>query len=256
MLSGGEEIRLENLSVSYSQAEGAAELEVLAIDSLSFRRGRITVVMGPSGCGKTTLLNTIAGLISPQAGAINYWTKHFTVGYVFQTPSLLPWRSVRRNALFGAEIAGVADESAHARCDLLLKDLGLGGFEHAYPHELSGGMQQRVSFIRAVVPKPAILLMDEPFAHLDFPVKRLLIKAVASIVLEQNILAILVTHDLEDAVRIADEIVVLTERPARVLERIPVEVDRYKRAVEQSVKLADLAGYVDQLESILMSHQW
>ena len=224
---------LRGISYAYPSIGTPQQLLVLSSIDGSFLPGQISVVIGPSGCGKTTLLNIIAGLIKPVEGTIKYPESDCKsiphIGYVFQMPSLLPWRTIIQNALFGAEITGKKDAEVVKRCHDLLRAYGLGGFEDVYPSTLSGGMQQRVSIVRAVLSGAKIILFDEPFSNSDFIMRRELQREISRLVAEENLIAILVTHDVEDAVRVADKIIVLTQRPARVNSEIEIPIPRDQR---------------------------
>jgi NitT/TauT family transport system ATP-binding protein len=172
-----------------------------------------------------------------------------SVGYVFQTPSLIPWKSIRENALFGAEVRGRERAEIASRCDDLLAIHGLGGFETAYPSALSGGMQQRVSIIRAVLSGAKTILLDEPFSNSDFIMRRALQEELSRLVTDESLVAIMVTHDLEEAVRIADRLFVLSDRPARVNETFEIAMPRNERLKGSASVIREMANYVERLES-------
>ena len=235
--------------VSFAYELGRSRTAVLEGLSCGFRAGEITAIVGPSGCGKTTLLHLIAGLLEPQHGSLDRdgISKGGPVGYVFQTPSLIPWRNVRQNAIFGAEVAQTLNDNTEFWCDRLLAAYGLGGFESSYPNQLSGGMQQRVSIVRAVLSGARIVLLDEPFSNSDYLVRRGLHRELSRLVDENQLVAILVTHDVEDAVRLGDRVIVLTERPARVKTQIDIPVSREERLRQGPKVMRVLEPYLEQI---------
>jgi NitT/TauT family transport system ATP-binding protein len=189
--------------------------------SLTLREGEIVSIVGPSGCGKTTLLNTLCGLLSPDSGCIRWHGREVTgqpqnVGYMLQKDLLLPWRTALGNAMLGLEIRGVATAEAEDRSRAMLDQLGLHGFADHYPSTLSGGMRQRVALARTLVHEPDVLLLDEPFAALDFQSKLLIENDTASLVRKGGRSLLLITHDIEEAVSLADRVIVLSKRPTRI----------------------------------------
>ncbi len=219
---------LEGVSVSFDQ--GGLPLEVLKDVSADFRSSEITAIVGPSGCGKTTLLNVMAGIISPNIGSVRRSpTMGRYAGYVFQEASLFPWLSIRGNALFGAKISGILSASVTARCNELLLTFGLGGFEDRFPSALSGGMQQRVSIIRALLSGAKLLLLDEPFSSSDFCIKLQLQRLLSEMVERDDLIAVVVTHDVYEAAQIADRVYVMTRRPGRINALVEIPLERTKR---------------------------
>jgi len=189
--------------------------------SLTLREGEIVSVVGPSGCGKTTLLNTLCGLLTPDSGRIRWHGREVSgqpqnVGYMLQKDLLLPWRTALGNAMLGLEIRGVAPSEAQDRSHAMLDQLGLHGFADHYPSTLSGGMRQRVALARTLVHEPDVLLLDEPFAALDFQSKLLIESDTAALVRQSKRSLLLITHDIEEAVSLADRVIVLSKRPTRV----------------------------------------
>lgn len=189
--------------------------------SLTLREGEIVSIVGPSGCGKTTLLNTLCGLLAPDSGRIR-WHGHEVsgqpqnVGYMLQKDLLLPWRTALGNAMLGLEIRGVVSSEAEERSRAMLDQLGLHGFADHYPSTLSGGMRQRVALARTLVHEPDVLLLDEPFAALDFQSKLLIENDTAALVRQSKRSLLLITHDIEEAVSLADRVIVLSKRPTRI----------------------------------------
>lgn len=197
--------------------------ETVAIDNfnLEVKRGELIAIVGPSGCGKTTLLRMIAGLLEPSHGKILIDGNECKGpgpdrGMVFQDFALFPWRSVRKNIEFGLEIAGVPAVDRKARSDELLNLVGLEQFADSRIHELSGGMKQRVAIARALATSPAVMLMDEPFGALDAQTRNLMQEALIDILSKTDQTIIFITHSVDEAVYLADRIVVLTKRPATI----------------------------------------
>jgi NitT/TauT family transport system ATP-binding protein len=210
---------VEHVSKSYEVND--AIVPVIGDLSLTLREGEIISIVGPSGCGKTTLLNTLCGLLSPDSGSIRWHGREVTgqpqnVGYMLQKDLLLPWRTALGNAMLGLEIRGVAAAEAEDRSRAMLDQLGLHGFADHYPSTLSGGMRQRVALARTLVHEPDVLLLDEPFAALDFQSKLLIESDTAALVRQGRRSLLLITHDIEEAVSLADRVIVLSKRPTRI----------------------------------------
>jgi len=207
------------------------KIDVTAIRevSLSVEPGEFVSIVGPSGCGKSTLLKLVSGLLKPSSGTVRLLGEPVTrprhdIGYVFQRAALLEWRSVRRNILLQAEMRGIPAAEAARRADELIAMTGLAGFEDALPHELSGGMQQRVALCRALLHRPRVLLMDEPFGALDALTREQMNVELRRIWRETDTTVLLVTHSIAEAVYLANRVVVMTARPGAVRELIPVDL--------------------------------
>ena len=218
-MTGRDRIRGEGLSYTYLTRSG----ETLALQNLNLvvRDGEFCSIVGPSGCGKSTLLSIISGLIQPTEGDLQLDGKRVCgtsrqVGILLQKDHLFEWRTVLQNAVLGLEILGKGTAEARRQAHQLLESYGLGGFENAYPHQLSGGMRQRVALIRTLATAPDILLLDEPFSALDYQTKLILEREVHGIIRANKKTALLVTHDIEEAVSMCDRVVVLSSRPAQV----------------------------------------
>ena len=219
---------VEQVAKSYD-ADGRI-VPVIGDLSLTLNEGEIVAIVGPSGCGKTTLLNTLCGLISADAGRIHWHGREISgqpsgVGYMLQKDLLLPWRTALRNVMLGLEIRGVSLSEAEERSHVVLDKLGLHGFDEHYPSTLSGGMRQRVALARTLVNEPDVLLLDEPFAALDFQTKLLIESDTAKLVRESGRSVLLITHDIEEAVSIADRVIVLSKRPTRVKAIYDIDLD-------------------------------
>ncbi|MEV6786645.1 ABC transporter ATP-binding protein [Streptomyces sp. NPDC051098] len=195
--------------------------------SLDVAPGEFVAIVGPSGCGKSTLLKLVAGLLKPSAGDVRLGGEQVRgprhdIGYVFQRAALLEWRSARRNILLQAEMRRMPGATARRRVDDLIAMTGLGGFEDAYPHELSGGMQQRVALCRALLHEPPVLLMDEPFGALDALTREQMNVELNRIWRETGTTVLLVTHSISEACYLADRVVVMSPRPGTITEIIEV----------------------------------
>jgi NitT/TauT family transport system ATP-binding protein len=213
-------LRAANVGMTFNPDTPEA---VTAIADISFEvsRGEVVAIVGPSGCGKTTLFNIIAGLLKPTRGDIvvdnrpvHDATGH--VGYMLQKDLLLPWRTVRDNVTIGLEVRGTPSREAAGIAQGLIEAYGLKGFEEAYPSSLSGGMRQRVAFMRTLAFSPEVILLDEPFSALDSQTRLILQSDVMRIIRERQCSVVLVTHDVGEAITMADRIVVITSRPGRV----------------------------------------
>ncbi|HSM39401.1 MAG TPA: ABC transporter ATP-binding protein [Afifellaceae bacterium] len=201
------------------------EVEALRNLTLEFPRGQLTSLLGPSGCGKTTLLKIIAGLLAPDSGEVEVNGRTVTGpgpdrAFVFQDFALLPWASVMRNVAFGLELRGVAKSEREDIAQKYINNVGLSGFEHSYPHELSGGMRQRVGLARALSVDADVLLMDEPFSAVDEQTRRKFQEDLLSLVQDESKTFVFVTHSIEEAVYVSDQIAILLPRPSRVSEII------------------------------------
>jgi NitT/TauT family transport system ATP-binding protein len=206
---------------------------VIADLSLMLGEGEIVSIVGPSGCGKTTLLNTLCGLLVPDSGHIRWHGREVfgqpqNVGYMLQKDLLLPWRTALGNTMLGLEIRGVSPSEADDRSRAMLDQLGLHGFADHYPSTLSGGMRQRVALARTLVNDPTVLLLDEPFAALDFQSKLLIENDMVGLVRNGGRSLLLITHDIEEAVSLADRVIVLSKRPTQIkaVYEIELGVDR------------------------------
>lgn len=189
--------------------------EILAVDnfSLTLHKGEIIAIVGPSGCGKSTILNMIGGLIPKSCGKIQFYEEK-NISYMLQDDALFPFRTVFKNCLLGLEIKGINTKENQKYVHYLLKKYGLEEFKNNLPSNLSGGMRQRVALIRTLATHPNIILLDEPFSALDFQSRLMLTDDVYKIIKEQNISSIIITHNIEEAVSIADKIIVLSDRPS------------------------------------------
>jgi NitT/TauT family transport system ATP-binding protein len=207
---------------------GAAAVTALYGLSLDAGAGEIVAVVGPSGCGKTTLLELVCGLVAPDAGTVDA----APAALMAQRDLLLPWRSAADNAALALRVAGVRREQARAQAAALLRDFGLAGFERARPYELSGGMRQRVAFARTLLSGRTVLCLDEPFAALDALTRQEMQDWLAGALALAPRTVVLVTHDVEEAVVLADRVLVLSPRPGRVIATLDVDVPRPRRRTD------------------------
>jgi NitT/TauT family transport system ATP-binding protein len=235
---------------------GTRDGGVTALDHVSFkvRPGEFLAVIGPSGCGKSTLFNILGGLLSGYQGAVSVAGQsivgpHASIGMVFQEESTFPWRNVVDNVAFPLEISGVPKVERVERARHFISMVGLHGFEKRYPSELSGGMRQRVAMARTLASEPKILLMDEPFAALDEQTRLLLGDKVLQIQQELKQTTLLITHNITEAVQLADRILVMTYRPGRVKRIVDISLPRPRTS--EIVSSEAFGRYVAQIWSDL-----
>jgi NitT/TauT family transport system ATP-binding protein len=218
-------VEVRNISKFYGSVHALDKI------NLSFPKGQMTTLLGPSGCGKTTLLKIIAGLLEPSDGdvLINGKVVHGPGperAFVFQDFALLPWATVLRNVAFGMELAKVPKAEREDKARHYINEVGLSGFEDKFPHELSGGMRQRVGLARAMVVKADVLLMDEPFSAVDEQNRRKFQEDLLHLLASENKTVIFVTHSIEEAVYVSDQIVLLSPRPGQIHSVIRPEISR------------------------------
>jgi len=224
-------LRVEQLSIAYTMTR--TQQRLLAVEEVSFAvdSGEFVALIGPSGCGKTSILNAIAGIQPKSGGRIDLNGVEIVgpgrqCAMVFQTPALLPWRSVLTNVAYGLELQGMTRHAAQTSARRYMDLVGLGGFAESYPHELSGGMQQRANLARALAVKPQLLLFDEPLAALDAQTREQMQMELQRIWMESQVTALLVTHQISEAILLADRIIVLSSSPGRIKAVIPVPLER------------------------------
>ncbi len=247
--SAAPKVWVRGLSVSYASPRGP--VSALENVSLSVEAGEFCCIVGPSGCGKSTLLRVLAGLVPASAGEVHIRSDgqdRPLTAMVFQEYALLPWRTVLDNVAFGPENRGVPRPERYRIARAILVKVGLSGFEHAYPHQLSGGMKQRVGIARALANDPEVLLMDEPLAALDAQTRNLMQEELLRIWSQFGKTVVYVTHAIDEAVLLGDRVVVMTARPGRVKAVVPVGLER-PRTLEQkgSAQFARLYNEVWQL---------
>lgn len=227
-------LRIEDLDKRYLDPYTGEEVRALEGISFTVEEGELVSILGPSGCGKTTILNIVAGFIPPTAGRVllDGHPVHRPGpdrGVVFQSFALFPWKTVQENVTFGPKMRSVPREQREAIAREYIDLVGLAGFERRFPHELSGGMQQRVGVARVLANEPRVMLMDEPFASVDAQTRMTLQEELTRIWEERHPTILFVTHDVEEAVFLSDRIIVLTRRPGRVREIVEVEIPRLRR---------------------------
>ncbi len=223
-------LSIEKISLTYHTKQG----EIKALENISFDldEGEFIAIIGPSGCGKTSILSIIAGLIKPSGGKVylngeEVKNPSSSIGYMLQRDQLFPWRTIEKNACLPLEISGLnKDFEKRKKVELLLKKYGLWDFRSAYPSSLSGGMRQRAALIRTLAPSPKLLLLDEPFSALDYQTRLSVCDDVYRIIKDEGKTAILVTHDISEAIALADRIIVLTRRPSKILNIHQLDTDK------------------------------
>ena len=223
----GKLLEISNLSYSYHSLQG----ETLALNDINFsvEEGEFAAIVGPSGCGKTTLLSIIAGLLTPEQGSVSLVNaddkkKIPPIGYMLQKDHLFEWLSIYKNVTLGLEMHHLMTPEKKAYIDRLLQEYGLDAFREKRPSELSGGMKQRAALIRTLALEPRLLLLDEPFSALDFQTRLAVADDISKLIRSAGKTMIIITHDLGEAISLADKIIVLTKRPASVSRIIPVKL--------------------------------
>ena len=229
-------IKLEAREICLSYFQPRSQTRLVALDrvNLIIREGEFVSVVGPSGCGKTTFLNIVDGLLRPTSGEIIVDGQHVSEpgpdrAVVFQDASLLPWRTVLGNVTYGLECQNRPMREAQDRARHFIDMVGLSGFEQHYPHELSGGMQQRVNLARALVMDPQLLLMDEPFAALDAQTREAMQEELIEITLKAKKTVLFITHQIDEAVYLSDRVIVFSSRPGRVKADIAINIERPRK---------------------------
>jgi NitT/TauT family transport system ATP-binding protein len=257
-------VEIQGVSKSFQKTvkNSSIELKALSDVSLSISENEFVSIIGPSGCGKTTMLKIIDGLLPCDSGDITINGKRVTTpgpdrAVVFQTFALLPWRTVLANVEFSLELRQLPKAERTKTARDYLKRVGLADFENHYPHELSGGMQQRAGLARALAVNPMILLMDEPFGSVDAQTRQLLQEELLELWQRERKTVIFVTHSMDEAVYLSDRVVVMTPRPGKVAEILDVPLSRPRRAeeVRRDPKFVELTNYIwDSLKKAMANH--
>lgn len=216
-------LKIDGLKKIYHDSKG--EIEAIKNIKLDVYDKEFLSIVGPSGCGKSSLLSILAGLEKSTVGNISFDNNNIKVGYMLQSDSLFPWRTILENCLIGLEIKNCLSDNTKARVIELLETYGLGDFIDKYPSSLSGGMKQRVALIRTLATNPDILLLDEPFSALDYQTRLALSDDVYKIIKNEGKTVIMVTHDLAEAISLSDRIVVLTKRPAEIKKIYDIKIE-------------------------------
>lgn len=232
-------LTIEKLTITYTMARTGQALTAVQDASFGVAEGEFVAIIGPSGCGKTSILNAVAGIQPISAGQIAVGGQEVRGpgrdrAMVFQSPALLPWRSMLGNVAYGLELQGVRRPEAHARARAQIDLVGLTGFEESYPHELSGGMQQRANLARALAVAPQVLLFDEPLAALDAQSRELMQMELQRVWMERRVTALFVTHQIDEAILLADRVLVMSAAPGRMVANIAVPLPRPRRQLDRS----------------------
>jgi ABC-type nitrate/sulfonate/bicarbonate transport system ATPase subunit len=255
-MSSAAKLRLDQVSMMFKTPTGV--FAALAPVTLNISQGRFVSLIGPSGCGKSTIFNIVAGLLEPSGGRVLIDGADATgtigrVGYMLQKDLLLPWRTVLDNVILGMEIQGVALHDARERALPLLRRYGLAGFEYLYPSALSGGMRQRAALLRTLLFDTDVILLDEPFGALDAQTKLQMQEWLLQLWGDFGKTVVFVTHDIEEAIYLSDEVHVMATRPGRIVESIPVAIARPR---QRSVTLSpDFIAIKERcLELLMLAH--
>lgn len=251
-------LELKNISFAYHSMSG--ETPALSDINFTIEEGEFVAVVGPSGCGKSTILNLISGLVKPESGSIfvkgePLEESGLNIGYMLQKDHLFEWRTIYRNVILGLEIQKKLNQKTRENVEEMLKTYGLDEFRDARPSQLSGGMRQRAALIRTLALEPALLLLDEPFSALDYQTRLSVSDDIGQILKEQKKTALLVTHDISEAISMADKVVVLTSRPASVKSVNPIDIRIPDRTPMTSRNAPDFKIYFNQIWKELNSHE-
>ncbi len=229
-------LELNDVTVSFQSPDGS-RMTALRDMSLSVEQGELVALVGPSGCGKSTALNVLAGQVRPVSGQVRLAGEPVkgvspSVGYISQADTLLPWRTVLDNVALAMELRGVEKRERREAARGLMARMGLSGFEDNYPRELSGGMKKRAAIARVLAVDPAILMMDEPFGPLDALTKEKLQDEILALWESTGCTILYVTHDLTEAITLADRVVLMSARPGRVVREYPIDLPRPRRVMD------------------------
>lgn len=232
-------IELQGIACTFISKDAPGQRYTAVQDvTLTVGDGEFVSVVGPTGCGKSTLLNVAAGLLAPSKGSVRIYGEPLSginarAGYMFQTESLMPWRTALDNVMAGLQFRGVADAQARAQAEDWLRRVGLGGFGDRYPHQMSGGMRKRASLAQTLVMDPDIILMDEPFSALDIQTRQLMENEVLDLWNSKKKAVLFITHDLDEAIAMSDRVVVLSAGPAaRPMGEFVIDIARPRDVAE------------------------
>jgi NitT/TauT family transport system ATP-binding protein len=254
----GELLKIDHISYTYHSLEG--ETPALFDVSFSVMEGEFVAIVGPSGCGKSTLLSLVAGLISPSSGYLYINGKDIkssgkNIGYMLQKDHLLDWRNTLKNVTLGLEIQHKLSENSYVQINEMLNTYGLITFKNSYPSELSGGMRQRAALIRTLLMEPDILLLDEPFSALDYQTRLEVADDIWGILRKEKKTAILITHDISEAISMADRVIVLSARPGMVKQIIDINLSIDNRTPFASRSAPEFKEYFNQIWKELNHHE-
>lgn len=239
-------IEVKNLSFSYHTLTG--ETNVLSDISFSVKYGEFVSIVGPSGCGKSTLLSLISGMLKPEEGYIRFADDAPPkMGYMLQRDHLLDWRTIYQNTILGLEINKLLTQENIDYVNSLIDEYGLSDFKDKKPKELSGGMKQRVALIRTLALKPEILLLDEPFSALDFQTRLIVSKDISGIIKKEHKTAILITHDISEALRLSDKVIVLSRRPATIKNEMNISLSGMNDSALSYLESPEYSSYFHKL---------
>lgn len=243
---------LEFFNINFSYHTISCETQSLKDISFNLYKNEFISFVGPSGCGKTTLLNIAAGLLQPASGSIHVNGKpailnDINIGYMLQKDHLLEWRSIYKNLTLGLEVQHKLDREHLSIIDNLLRTYGLWDFRNSYPRQLSGGMRQRAALIRTLALSPDILLLDEPFSALDYQTRLNVSDDIGSIIKENHISTMLVTHDLAEAISMSDRVIVLSRRPGSIKKIVPIHLTLQKRTPKTSRTAPEFNDYYNEI---------
>ena len=249
-------LEVSGLSYSYHSMDG--ETQALSNISFTVDTGEFIAIVGPSGCGKSTLLSIFSGLLKPDEGeilidGIPFPDSKVNIGYMLQKDHLFEWRSILSNAALGLEIQHKMDERHKNDLRELMNSYGLGNFENSRPSELSGGMRQRAALIRTLALEPDILLLDEPFSALDYQTRLSVCDDISTIIRGRHKTAILITHDLSEAVSVADRIIILSKRPGRIKGILPIPFSTPGLSPLERRNDPEFSGYFNEVWKILQN---
>lgn len=250
-------LELRDVGMAYHTVSG--EIPALSHISFSVEEGEFVSLVGPSGCGKSTLLNLIAGLLVPEQGSVliggvPLQQSTLTIGYMLQKDHLFEWRTIYENVLLGLEIQKKKTPEYLERVDRLLSEYGLWAFRNARPSQLSGGMRQRAALIRTLALNPTLLLLDEPFSALDYQTRLNVSDDIGSIIQREKKTALLVTHDISEAISMSGRVIVLSKSPAVIRKIIPISLDIPDRTPMASRNAPEFKTYFNQIWKELNDH--
>jgi NitT/TauT family transport system ATP-binding protein len=240
-------IEVDGVGVTFESEESS----VVALQGVNLRvgPGEFVSCVGPSGCGKTTLLRVLAGGLEPTTGSVRFGDGRGRVGVVFQEHSLLPWRTALDNVAYGLELANVGKQRRRQIAGEYLELVGLGGFEHCYPRQLSGGMRQRANLARALAIDPDVLLMDEPFAALDAQTKEVMQAELLRVWAELGHTVVFITHQIDEAIYLADRVIAMSRRPGEIKAELAIDLERPRPlSIKRDPRFVE---YADEVWSLL-----